>query len=826
MMSNEEIAKLMVSLEARTDQMDKAVVKSTQLFEKQLAAMEGRAATFSTRLDKAFGRAGQASNRLLAGAAAYLSFGAIKGFVESSVATVKNIEKQSEALNLSTDTFQEWSIAARKAGVDQEVFNTAIDRFAKNLGDARMKGTEFGKMLAELGVSTKGSNEEVFYRFVDAVNSKVKPDNRSSVLGAAMGSRGSGVQMAPFALQGSARIKAASQAAKEAGEVIDKTLFPKIDKLEDAWVDVVTKMKVAGVSALGGFADQISRPEFQTALKNLATVMGEIATDIAKMAPYLPMLAGVWAGAKVGRFAGPEGGVLGGIIGGVIGYSGGAEPSPKLADLKQQLVAAKADLKGLEDYWGKNSGDYHIADAKAKIADLQGQVTAATPAPAPAAPAGGGGGNKDLNLETSAFEKATRAMREHMAAMRDGTGAFADYTQAEEEATAKSQLLAAAQEDADKRGGSVGKAQIAQIESLASEYGKLAAQRSYAGDLRTEDDRIAKLQAEAAAAGATARQLAEIQTRETLLADFRKRFGDKAVPDTAQMGDINAKASAAGTAQAGTDFSKALDAAEKHLATVQGETQTIGLFGGALAAAQMRMELLNAAMLAGLPIDDAMMAKITALSDKFGQASQTSEDMTRTVGDQVAIFDELRNGMEGVFGAGLNGFKSMKTAAADFMMQLAQMILKLYVMQPIMESLLGKSGTTGGGLLGPGLMGVLGGIPGFASGTDSTPAGARWVGEHGPELEFGPGGNKILSHSASINALRLPSMPSASQMRTSTSVALHIEAGDVIVQGNTDERTLGQIYQAQQAQNAQLPGMIARVVTQMHADYAPPFGER
>jgi hypothetical protein len=48
----------------------------------------------------------------------------------------------------------------------------------------------------------------------------------------------------------------------------------------------------------------------------------------------------------------------------------------------------------------------------------------------------------------------------------------------------------------------------------------------------------------------------------------------------------------------------------------------------------------------------------------------------------------------------------MSDAAADFLDTLAQTILKLYVMQPLLDSLFGKQGSAGGGLLG----GVLGNL--------------------------------------------------------------------------------------------------------------------
>lgn len=81
----------------------------------------------------------------------------------------------------------------------------------------------------------------------------------------------------------------------------------------------------------------------------------------------------------------------------------------------------------------------------------------------------------------------------------------------------------------------------------------------------------------------------------------------------------------------------------------------------------------------------------------------------------IQLNDEIRSGLTDVGVAGLTSFKAMGQAASQFLLQLAQMIDKLYVMQPLMDSLLGPSGTSGGGLLGGFLTNIFGSDNGFAA---------------------------------------------------------------------------------------------------------------
>lgn len=152
---------------------------------------------------------------------------------------------------------------------------------------------------------------------------------------------------------------------------------------------------------------------------------------------------------------------------------------------------------------------------------------------------------------------------------------------------------------------------------------------------------------------------------------------------------------------------------------------------------------------------------------RFGELMQMNEQaalLDATLSGQTnnaKLVDSLRSGLENVGLAATRGFDSARDAAASFFRQLGDLIVQLYIIQPLLNGLLGTGkGEVGGflGSLGKGAKG--GGGGGFwssvASAVGSFFGGGRaeggpvdpgkfyLVGENGPEL-LGPGvgGNVI-----------------------------------------------------------------------------------
>jgi hypothetical protein len=214
----------------------------------------------------------------------------------------------------------------------------------------------------------------------------------------------------------------------------------------------------------------------------------------------------------------------------------------------------------------------------------------------------------------------------------------------------------------------------------------------------------------------------------------------------------------------------------------QDQTATLGMLAGATVKYNYIQEQRNAAAEKGIELGPAEMAQIEAKATALGQAAQSAADANEAFNDQLQVTDSVRNGLSQIGVAARHGFSSAKDAAVSFLDTLVDTITQLYVMKPLLNSLLGKPGTVGGGLLG----GLLSAIPQFASGTNSAPGGLAIVGERGPELVNLPRGAQVI-----------PNVPRMS-MRGPAPVVMQFDlrgavmTDDLLKQMNSMAQTAGQ----------------------------------
>jgi hypothetical protein len=230
-------------------------------------------------------------------------------------------------------------------------------------------------------------------------------------------------------------------------------------------------------------------------------------------------------------------------------------------------------------------------------------------------------------------------------------------------------------------------------------------------------------------------------------------------------------------------------------------------------------------------IEQQTASQITAINaKKNADLKQADEDYYQTKQNLIQLNDAVRQGLIDIGTAGLHGFGSLKDAASQALDQIAQMILQMYVLKPLVEGLFGKMGTTGGGLLG-GILGdgssgsglvhgesggtplnvwgsILGSIWPFAKGGVMTPNGPMKLrkfaaggisngigifGEAGPEAAVPlPDGRRIPVD------LRVPPAPVLPQISAGTTVVQNIDLRGAIV----DKDVWAQVNQISQ-QNAQ-----------------------
>lgn len=746
-----DLERMMVTIEGETTRLERDFSKAVSIVNTASDKMERRTDQLKTKIETQFSQAGSNAARRLTGAlAAGLSFVAIESFVSHIAETTENIEKQSRALGVSTDAFQAWSLSAKHASIDQDTLNGALDFFSKNVGLAQLKVTPFGTLMKKLGVDIHAGPTESFYQFADSVTKLSSVQQRNQYISLAMGR--SAVQMAAMLAQGSGALKAQADQFKANGEIIDKDAIDKINKLRVAWGDLKAELTVAGANVLTGIADEfgtfeggIESPAFQSAMHQFGVDLAEVAKWAVAISnsPWFKYIA-----------AGAVGFKLGGLPGAAVAVAGTAAyanrpnfSAPSVAEAQQRLAETQKALddaragKGsftspgsftsavnsylpdnIREILDKINPNPAVANAlklrDAARKDLQTAQRAANRVEAIGMTPGvhrgdlGGGGLVDLS---GALDKTkgggaakvseyAKAVAELIIKTNELAKADDDSTEASAKAEASTRLLDAARADGLKITPALRK----QIDDLSSAYARVNAARAFSKDLATEDDRIAKLKEEAKQAELSAAAIAEAEERAKLLSSFHDKFGKNAVPTPAQQTDIDMRAKAFGAETGADAFSKNVKGAQDENKALTEQIATIGLYGGALAEAQMRLTLINQAMQANGTVSAEDMAKITALAKAHGELTKQLEDEQQAEANRVAVTDELRTGLENIGVTGVTAFKDLKSAAGEFLQQLAQLIVKLYVMQPLLDSLLGKQGTSGGGLLGSLLGNILG----------------------------------------------------------------------------------------------------------------------
>lgn len=157
-------------------------------------------------------------------------------------------------------------------------------------------------------------------------------------------------------------------------------------------------------------------------------------------------------------------------------------------------------------------------------------------------------------------------------------------------------------------------------------------------------------------------------------------------------------------------------------------------------------------------------AEYQAEYDRLVKLKEAQAEYNLVLGNatkQGQLMDTFRSGLENMAVAGAHGFGSLKQAAASFFDELGTLILRLYILGPLLNGLMGPQGGGTGGLFGsilssvfhipigtggtgggavsvdPGFVGIPFGGP-RAAGGPIDPSKYYMVGENGPEW-FAPG---------------------------------------------------------------------------------------
>ncbi|MGN6311753.1 MAG: hypothetical protein ACTHNN_19610 [Xanthobacteraceae bacterium] len=261
---------------------------------------------------------------------------------------------------------------------------------------------------------------------------------------------------------------------------------------------------------------------------------------------------------------------------------------------------------------------------------------------------------------------------------------------------------------------------------------------------------------------ATAKLRSALQNRANVSRSMREASDVQSAVrgDTSKNPDVKKPASEAADA-----FDRASESLTKHTARMQADAQAVGLGSGALEELRAKAQLMAAAQQAGIPITDAMRAKIDALAAsarsagealakaKIDSSIQFESRTALLAPEDAAIAERLKplfgndvpaalassqaaamrfNGalkqvstsISGGLESGLldivSGTKSVGEAFSDMgqlvIREIERMIIKLLVVGPLMKAISGIGGGLLGGATGGLGGGLLSGLLGFADG--------------------------------------------------------------------------------------------------------------
>jgi hypothetical protein len=646
-------AALVIQLSADFKQFQKEMRAATGTFDAEGRKIERRQSQLKKNLSNWSGIGKGLSGVLVGGAA----IAGIQKFVSSIVEAASALQDTSDAIGVGTDELQSWGLLAERASIKQETFNSALEKFSKTIGDASIKGGPALKFFQALGVNVKGGTTQAFYQFADAVAKTGSVQQQNSLVTTAFGKKMA--NLTPILAEGSKALKDQVAQFSASGQIIQRDAIPKIDALGDAWSDLKRQFVATGANSLAeplsDLTKALSDPAVQDGIKTFAKLLAEIAVQLAKAAKYAPILAGAFAGAKIGgRILGPEGAIGGALIGGIAGGSLGGVNTQTNDQIQKRIAALK-----------QSDPSSKVSATQAEIKRLQGiiaqrPVAAPTPPPtAPGKPTGGGLDRSDLTGEDALKrQEGARQLTEMQIAdaksVRDATvRANEDIRDSDLDAFQSRQDSIKAQDDA-----------LLSLTQGTDQYYTLAKQVII--ELANLDIEYTKKRNDNAITGLAERLAAEEQEA----AD--ERTARKTQLDLLVSQD---KVSRKAANQSLAEFDDS-------------QTQEKAVRDKAAADQRITLEQDTASQIKG--INAKKNADLAAQDEEFTQARARA----------IQITDTLRGGLEDIGAAALHGFGSMKDAAKAALEQIAEMILRLYVLKPLLDGLFGKQGTIGGGLLG------------------------------------------------------------------------------------------------------------------------------
>lgn len=260
----------MVRLQKQTDVAIRGAGKSIKGLNAQLASAASSARTFA----RAFGAG------IIAGGVAE-----IPSALKAMVSEVSALGDQADQIGITAEKLQELNFQAEQAGSSAEVMGEGLEKFSKNLAEARRGSGELFKVLKAGGVTLEElatmDVNEALTRFVDIIGKAADASDRARL--AAIGFGRGGQELGETFRGGSAEVQKFADQAHRLAQIISNETVKSAQDLDDKFAIVTgtisTLVKTEAVRFFQDISNEIDRiTGLIQSLQNMAHQAGQ---DIA-----------------------------------------------------------------------------------------------------------------------------------------------------------------------------------------------------------------------------------------------------------------------------------------------------------------------------------------------------------------------------------------------------------------------------------------------------------------------------------------------------------------------------------------------------------------
>jgi hypothetical protein len=277
-MSDQATRRLLVSIEARTRDFERAIQRAERQNRTSTRRIQQDGRQHLNAYQAAWQRAGatvQTQAAVISRALMASAFGGVGGaaFVRHARSVVSELSATAKAMDrigVSARVFQELQFGFSQAGVEAATFQRGMETFAQKVGEAATRGGQLYEILKANGVALRDQNgnmrsqEYMLRRYADLIKRAGSEQEQLVLATVAFGDR-AGREFVSALRNGEDAIDDMAKATEEAGGTIEEELLRRAEELDDKfgamWRRFSVNSKTAIMTAITAIDDLLSKAD-------------------------------------------------------------------------------------------------------------------------------------------------------------------------------------------------------------------------------------------------------------------------------------------------------------------------------------------------------------------------------------------------------------------------------------------------------------------------------------------------------------------------------------------------------------------------------------